>query len=255
MICSAQRRDKILALTNLQGKVSVIELAEKFSISQVTIRQDLNALNKMGLVVRSHGGALANSQLSPELSIGQKKNSHQVTKKKLAAYAATLINNGDSIILDSGTTTQEIAACLANHQDLTVMTNGINVALALTSNSDIEVFTTGGSLRNKSLSCSNEQAINSLKHLHFDKVILGVDGLDLHAGITTHFEPEASLNRMMCANSSQIIAVTDSSKLGNRSCHVICHYREIHTLVTDSGIKSQYIDALRDAGVEVCIVQ
>ena len=254
MICSSQRRDEILALTNAKGKVSVIELAKRFRISQVTIRQDLNVLDQMKLLIRSHGGALANSKLSNELSISQKQSKHQSIKKKLAEFTATLIKNGQSIILDSGTTTEEIAHSLAQHQGLTVMTNGLNVALALAKNPAIEVLIIGGTLRKNSLSCSNEQAFNNLKNYHFDQVILGVDGFDLDAGITTHYEPEARLNRLMCESSSHIIAVTDSSKLGKRSCHIICHYRDIRTLVTDSGIKPQYIDALNQAGVDVCIV-
>ena len=254
MISALERHSNIVQLVNSAGKVSVDALANQFNVSTVTIRNDLNILSRSGLIVRFRGGATVSNNLNKELSISQKHHQFSHTKQKLAKAVAKLIKNGESIILDSGSTTEEVALCLHQHKQLQVMTNGLNVAAKLAENDDIEVMMTGGTLRQKSLSFFDRTAEDSLANYHFDKVILGVDGFDLEAGITTHFSPEASLNRLMCHISSEIIAVTDSSKFGQRGCHIIRPYHQITTLVTDCGIPDTYVNSLTKAGVKLCIV-
>lgn len=228
MISSIERHNEILNLANKDGKVKVDTLASMYGVSNVTIRNDLNNLDKKGLLVRSRGGAIFPTRLVKELSISQKHCKNQEIKKKIAT--ASLINNGDAVILDSGTTTEELALELSNHKQLKILTNGLNVATKLAQIDDIEAMVTDGTLRQKSLSFFDDKAENSLRHCHFDKVILGVDDFDLEAGITTHFAQEASLNRLMCEQSSQIIAITDK------------------------GIPASYVDALALAGIRLIIV-
>ncbi|MCV6603970.1 MAG: transcriptional repressor AgaR, partial [Porticoccaceae bacterium] len=205
-----ERRQQIVLLTQEQGRVAVDELAERFGVSSVTIRSDLNHLDENGFVIRCHGGALVNSKLAKELSVQERYSEHSTEKRSLGRATAELINDDEFIFLDSGTTTEEVAQCLGEHKNLTVMTNGLNIANALSKFEQIEVIVTGGVLRKKSMSFFGRQAEQSLKHLHFDKVILGVDGFDSKVGVTTYFEPEATLNRLMCEAASEIIAVTDS---------------------------------------------
>lgn len=249
-----ERRQQIVLQAQRQGKVDVAELAAQFDVSTVTIRNDLNELSDNGFVVRCRGGALANTKLARELSVQERYKERHSEKKRLGGVVAKLINDGESIILDSGTTTEKVAQCLEGHKGLIVMTNGLNIANALSEVDTVDVMITGGHLRKKSMSFYGSQAEESLRHLHFDKVILGVDGFDLKAGVTTYFEPEASLNRLMCDISREIIAVTDSSKFDQSGFHVICPYGDITTLVTDSGLPDRYASALADVGVKLCIV-
>ena len=254
MLSTIERRQEIVHLAQIQGKVTVDDLAKQFAVSTVTIRNDLNDLNSNGLLVRCRGGAVASTKLTRELSVQERYKEHLPVKQRLGRAVVDLIAPGESIILDAGTTTEEVAHCLADHKDLVVMTNGLNIASVLAGFEDIEVRITGGTLRSKSMSFYGRPAEESLRHMHFDKVVLGVDGFDAKAGITTYFEPEALLNRLMCDVSSEIIAVTDSSKFDRRGFHIICACTDITTLVTDSGLPDSYRQLLADAGVQLCLV-
>lgn len=254
MLTTIERRLKIVEQTNNNGKVNVAELAKKYRVSTVTIRNDLNNLNEKRLVVRSRGGAVINSFIAKELSVKEKHCEHLEVKQKLAAVAASLVNDGESIILDSGTTTEEIAKKLHNHKNLVVMTNGLNIITELAASGDIEVMCTGGTLRNKSLSFYGRKAESSLTNLRFDKVFLGVDGIDERANLTTHFEHEATLNSIMCDISKEVIAVTDSSKFNRSGFYIFSSLGAIDTLVTDSRIPQYYQDYLAEKRINLIIV-
>ena len=244
MLDTIERRQIIIDQVNELGRVDVGDLAKKFNVSTVTIRTDLNTLDKKRLLVRSRGGALPTSKITKELSVKEKHCENLDIKKKLAKVAVELINDNESIIIDSGTTTEEVAKLLIDHNNLVVMTNGLNIVSELAQANNIEVMNTGGTLRKKSLSFYGNKAEASLDNLRFDKLILGIDGIDIQVGITTHFEPEANLNRLMCNISKKIIAVTDSSKFDRSSFHVITSFDSIDTLVTDSNIPEKYKEYL-----------
>ncbi len=249
-----ERQQEIVRLTNLQGKVSVTELSQRFGVSEVTIRSDLAVLDSKRLLVRSRGGAMVNDDLSRELSLKEKRQKHSELKQRLGRAAAALIKDDERIILDSGTTTEEVAANLREHKNLIVMTNGLNIALELSQVDKVEVMMTGGTLRKKSMSFYGAQAEQALKHYQFDKVVLGVDGFDLKTGLSTHFEAEATLNRLMCEVAREVVVVTDSSKFERRGFHLICSAMQVHTLVTDAGIPPLYVEELTRMGVQVHII-
>ncbi|WP_028864985.1 transcriptional repressor AgaR [Psychromonas aquimarina] len=255
MKSAIERRMEIVNMVNQNGKARVEDLAEKFNVSSVTIRSDLSFLEKNGYVIRSHGAAIPNSGVIAELTVQEKRRQNAGVKSFIAQAAAKLINNGDTVILDSGTTTREIASSLKNLENVVVMTSGLDVAMELVSAPGVDVLMSGGVLRKNALSFSGSQAEASLKNYRFDKVFLGVDGFDLRAGITTHNEQEASLNRLMCDVSEQVIAVTDSTKFGRRSCHMIREFGNIDILVTDANIPEDYLQSLREMKVEVIIVE
>lgn len=254
MKTAIERRLEILELIQNQGKARVEDLAELFGVSTVTIRSDLSFLEKKGHVVRSHGSAISNNGIIAELSVQEKRRYNAGLKSVLGAAAAKLVGEGESIILDSGTTVREVALHLNPVHHGVVMTNGLDVALELALLPNREVLMTGGVLRNSALSFVGAQAENGLRNYRFDKVFLGVDGFDLRAGITTHNEQEASLNRLMCDVSDQVIAIADSSKFGKRSCHMIRECSNIDTLITDSGIPDDYLDQLKSMKVNVILV-
>lgn len=254
MLTTIERRQEIIEQTNEMGRVSVDDLSEKHKVSTVTIRNDLSILDKKGLLIRSRGGALANSKIAKELSINEKQSENSEIKQKLGAVAASFINEGDSVILDSGSTTEEIAKKIVNINKLFVMTNGMNIATQLQESDNIEVLMTGGTLRKKSMSFYGRQAEDCLEKLRFDKLFLGVDGIDEESGITTHFEQEANLNRVMCNNSRKIFAVTDSSKFSRSGFHIITPFSNIDVLITDDKIPQEFKELLEKNGVEVITV-
>ncbi|WP_417455666.1 transcriptional repressor AgaR [Kordiimonas sp.] len=248
-----ERRHDIVQVALKEGKVQVPDLALKYGVSDVTIRTDLNILDEKGLLVRARGGAVASNRITQELSIDEKHAKHLSAKRGLARKACALINEGEAILLDSGTTTAEIANSLHAFKRLVVMTNGLNVAQNLMTHTGVEVLMTGGTLRKKSQSFYGRQAEESLLRYHFDKVFLGVDGFDFQAGLTTHFEPEAILNRLMCEVSKEIIVVTDSSKFNCSGVHKIRSFADINILITDTGIPDAFAQSLEKEGVRIII--
>lgn len=252
---STERRHEIVQLALAAGRVDVSTLAEKFSVSDVTIRTDLNLLGQRGILVRTRGGALASNRILREFSVMEKLEDHSAIKRVLAERACDFIGNGDTLILDSGSTTAEIAKCLYRFERLQVMTNGLNVAQNLASIDGVDVMMTGGTLRKKSQSFFGRHAEESLSRYNFDKLILGVDGYDFAAGLTTHFEYEAVLNRRMCEVAKQIIVVTDSSKFNRAGLHRICGFGDINVLITDSGIPDRFASAIESCGVKLSIVE
>lgn len=253
---ASERRMEIVNLVNRNNSVRVDDLASLFGVSTVTIRTDLNFLEKNGYIVRSHGVALPNKGMLAELTINEKKQRNVSLKNKIGYEASKLITDNDTIILDSGTTTRAIAENLKAQeiQNTLVFTNSLDVANELVVVDGIELIVSGGRLRKKSHSFAGRQAENTLKHHRFNKLFLGVDGLDIQAGITTHNEDEASLNRLMIQSAQKVIVVTDSTKLDKQSCHVICALSEIDAIIIDSGITEEYCKAFEQCGVEVIIV-
>ena len=255
MLNLIERRGEIVQLTESNERVDVESLARRFGVSTVTIRNDLKALSAKGLVVRSRGGAVASTRLTRELSVQEKYKESLSIKRRLGRAAAELIGaEVRDLLIDSGTTTEEVALALVGRANLSVMTNGLNIASALAAVEGIEVRMTGGMLRKKSMSFFGSHAEESLRLRHFQKLILGTDGIDSRAGVTTHFEHEASLNRMMCKVAQQIILVADSSKFGRCGSHIICGLDEIDVLVTDAGAPLELLDELRAKGIDVRVV-
>ena len=174
--------------------------------------------------------------------------------EEIAQAAAALVKPGHRIILDSGTTTFEIARMLRQHTDVIAMTNGMNVANALLEAEGVELLMTGGHLRRQSQSFYGDQAEQSLQNYHFDLLFLGVDAIDLDRGVSTHNEDEARLNRKMCEVAERIIVVTDSSKFNRSSLHKIIDTQRIDMIIVDEGIPAESLDGLRKSGIDVVLV-
>ncbi|GAB6260858.1 transcriptional repressor AgaR [Photobacterium sp. R1] len=256
MKSTSERREQTLGMLRKQGSVQVAELAEQFNVSTVTIRNDLAFLEKQGMATRSYGGAFLNESEAPlpEHSIEDKRQLYRSVKDLIGQAAAAMVNDGDTIILDSGTTTNCIAAHLIHHDNVIALTNGLNVANTLVDAEGVEVIVLGGHLRRKSMSFYGSQAEHALDNYHFNKLFLAVDGFDLNKGITTHNENEARLNRRMCEVADEIIVVTDASKFGCISLHKILEPGKVHKVITDKAIPERYLDGLRKAGIEVVLV-
>lgn len=235
--------------------MQVNQLVDQLGVSAVTIRSDLSALESQGLATRSHGGATLTRTPPTEHTIRQKDAINHQQKERIGACAARMVEAGDNIIIDSGTTTISLARHLREAQKVTVMTNGLNIAWELADAPGVDLILTGGLLRKQSLSIQGAQAEACLQAYSFDKLFLGVDGFDLQFGVTTHHEAEASLNHKMVERAKKIIVLTDASKFGRVSLHRIVQLDRVHTVVTDASISPEYRDGLLEAGIELLIAE
>ena len=250
-----QRRQQILQSLIEEGEVQVAELVERFGVSSVTIRTDLNHIEAQGLAKRRHGGASLLRAPVPEQALHEKDALHLPLKQAIGARAAQLVRPGDNVIIDSGSTTMCLARELRAHRDVTVMTNGLNVAWALADAPGVELLLTGGILDKASYSLHGGQAGAGLGAYSFDTLFLGVDGLDLQFGLTTHDEAEASLNHRMVERSRRIVVLTDASKFGRVALHRIARMDEVHAVITDPGIGSREREQLEAMGIEVIVAE
>jgi DeoR family transcriptional regulator of aga operon len=250
---SEERQRAILELLHRDGRVLVIDLAKQFRTSQVTIRKDLEILHVKGRVHRTHGGALpARDGALEDPTLREKEKLHRKEKLQIAAAAARMVTEGQVVILDSGTTTTAIARALRNLQHLTIITNAVNIAAEL-SGSSLEVILTGGNLRKNSFSLVGPIAEETLHKLHADILFLGVDGFDVHYGLSTPNLLESKVNRAMIEISKTAVAVCDSSKFGKRSLSLIAPTASLQHVITDGAIPKTDLSALKKAGVVVTI--
>ncbi|MDX1636658.1 MAG: transcriptional repressor AgaR [Balneolaceae bacterium] len=254
MRSTVERRDNIIQLLNEKGKVRVDELSERFSVTKVTIRNDLDFLEKKGILHRTHGGALLRRNVYEDPTLEEKQKLHREEKQRIGLKAAEMINSGDSILLDSGTTTLEISRNINGKTDITVMTNALQIAMDLTAKREISVMLTGGSIRRESYSLVGPDAEKTIGNYFFDKLFLGVDGLDIKHGLTTPNPMEAQLNRMMVDRAQKVIAVTDSSKFGRHSFSFICGLDVISSIITDRNITDAFKSEFRKRNIEVVTV-
>jgi DeoR family transcriptional regulator, aga operon transcriptional repressor len=248
----AERRHRIVELLREHGKVTVEALAARFATSAVTIRTDLAALEAGGALERTHGGALLRRE-DDDQPIAVKQTLHHAEKVRIAKVAAGLIQDGETIILDSGTTTAEIAKQIRKLEvhSINVITNALNIASLLADVPAVRLIMPGGILRPESKSLSGHIAEAALANLQADRLFLGADGLDPEIGVMTPHLPEAQLNAKMIEISRQVIAVADSSKLMRRNISLIARVEQLHMLITDTGANPDVIAELQRRGVEV----
>jgi DeoR family transcriptional regulator of aga operon len=253
-VLNEERRRAIVELVNHDGRVLVPELARHFQTSQVTIRKDLEVLHKLRQLHRTHGGALpARDRALDDPSLLEKEQLHHKEKVLIAEAAARMVSNGQVIILDSGTTTTAIARSLRSFQELTIVTNAVNIAAELAGTS-IDVILTGGALRKNSFSLVGPMAEDTLRQVSADLLFLGVDGFDVNYGLTTPNLLEARVNRVMVEVARRTVAVCDATKFGRRSLSLIAATSAMQEVITDHGIAKSDLYALKKAGIEVTLV-
>ena len=249
---TVQRRKEILSAINQHGEVFVEQLSEQFEVSEVTIRKDLESLEKSNLLLRARGGAIKlQSGVGVDYRISEKHKLNYHEKSLIGKHAAGLVENGDTIILDSGTTTLEMANHLPKELEATVITNALNIANVLSAHPYVNVIVPGGSLRKNSLSLVGPLAEKTMRSFHVDKAFLGIDGIDTRTGFYTPNIEEAHLNRIMIEIAEQVVLLADSSKFKRKSLNLVCGLSDVQVLVTDEGIPSIDKKLLSDAGIRV----
>jgi len=248
-----ERRRRIRELLRAEGRVTVEALATRFGTSQVTIRGDLSRLESAGALTRTHGGAL---RVPDDQPLDVKQLQHRAEKQRIAAAAAALIRDGETIILDSGTTTAEIARCIRklDLESINVITNALNIAALLIDVPSVRLIVPGGILRRESNSLSGPMAETALASLQANRLYLGADAVDPQLGVMTPHLAEAELNAKMIAISQQVVVVADSSKFMRRNISLIARVEQLHLLITDRSAPADAVQQLQACGVEVRLV-
>lgn len=237
------------------GTIRVKDISKLFNVSEVTIRKDLELLEMKNLLLRVRSGAirLNHNYIGEDFSIKEKQQKNYKEKQLIGKAAASLINENDTIIFDSGTTTLEVAKNLSKFQNLSIITSALNIAIVLNEYKRFPVIIPGGYLREKSMSLVGPFAEEFLKKFYCDKLFLGIDSFSLERGISTPNMEEASMNQTMISISKEVIAVFDSSKFDKLSFATIAPVTKINTVVTDSGINPNIKMELDRMGIKVII--
>ena len=233
--------------------VAVTDLSAELAASPATIRRDLAILEQQRLLSRTHGGAVAHT-VTYELPLRYKGVRHAEEKQRIARAAAALVSEGTAVGLTGGTTATEVARALADKQQLTIVTNALNIASELGVRPNLKLIVTGGLARSQTYELSGPLAEASLTGLNLDVAFIGVDGIDAQAGCTTHQEVEAHTNSIMIRHAKRVIVVADSSKIGKITFARICDTSAVDELVTDIAAGRDAVQALTDAGVRVQLV-
>ena len=257
MIGVKERKAFILQMLAKYDTVSVSDLTKKFQVSEVSIRKDLNEMHKGRLLIRTRGGAMRipSTNSNFDLPIDTKKYDNAREKSGIGKLAATLIEEGETILLDSGTTTLEIARNLQRFSHLTVITNAINIAQEVQKYERFTIILLGGHLRLSSQSVVGPIAEANIKSFYCDKLFLGVDSFSLEGGVSTPNIDEANLNQTMISMAKKSIAVFDYSKCYRRSFAHICDIKDLDTVVSDRKFPAKMRAELKRRGVEVMIAQ
>jgi DeoR/GlpR family transcriptional regulator of sugar metabolism len=249
-----ERRTQILQILHAQGRVKVDELKNRFGTSAVTIRNDLNELNLRGLLQRSHGGAVRPNTILRESPVRERLRTHSDEKRRIGAMAATLINDGETIILDSGTTTLEIARHIKNKQSLQILTNGVNVAVELLDAAGIQTFIVGGTVRGDSASIVGRSTEEMLEQFAADKLFLSGAGCDPDFGVSGANLEETMVNRAMLRIAREVILVSDSTKFSKRSMSRIAPFSEIDIVISDTSLQPELQEKIQSYGCKLILV-
>jgi DeoR family transcriptional regulator of aga operon len=248
------RRVIILQKLVENGQVDVNSLSKDLGVSEVTIRNDLTKLEEKKMLIRARGGAIKLDRVGTDFHLADKNKQHLEEKKRIGEKAASLIEEGDTIILDSGTTTIEITRHLSRLNNLTIITNALNVATVLVEHKNTNVIIPGGFLKKNSFSLVGSSAEESFRNYFCDKLFIAVDGFSTTHGISTPSIEEAHLNRIMIEISKKVIVVADSSKFLKRSFALIAPVSKVDVVITDKGILPEDQKKLESQGIELLIV-
>lgn len=249
---ASERRFEIINILKENDFISVNQLSEMFSIHETTIRRDLNVLEKEGKIIRVHGGATLNNLKNSEPLFETRRMDRIEEKLRIAQCALKMICNGENIILDSGTTTLQIANELIKRKDLssiTVLTNDVMIASVLASCSFVTVIVTGGIMYPNSFMLNGDLTNNALETLNVDKAFIATTALDLKVGLTHFDEVLASTKKTMINISATKIVVADSSKINQKALYTVLPLTEVDVLITDSSLSQKEKKMLIKNGV------
>lgn len=252
---SEERKMKILEYINKKSRASVQELSSIFDVSESTIRRDLQELEDAKLLRRTHGGAVSLQSVNFEPTFQEKEDKFRLEKEAIAARAVEFVQEGDTILLDSGTTILHLAKKLKKFSRLTIVTNALNFAQEFQDVQGIDVVLLGGMLRKETLALVGPLAEQSLSKLRVDKAFIATNGIDGVEGLTTPNMIEAATKRKMIKTAKQVILLTDHSKVGKVAFAKFADLKEIDKCIIDDAVSENFIQELARIGIDVHSVQ
>lgn len=250
MVGLSNREEQIVELLKEGGEISVTALSEKLDVSSVTIRSDLKSLSAKGIIVRTRGAAM--SAYHPLLA--EKQSSNVEVKEAIAKVAASMIQDGDRIMITNGTTSALIGKYLLGKRDVQIVSNSTLLTPYARMNPNISLTMVGGEFRPSAEALVGPEAIKQLKEYHVPITFAGTDGFTLEHGLTTHLMENAEIVRQMCRQATKSVLVADSSKFGKQGFVRIFPLSEIDVLITDKGLPLSAITAIEEMGIEVIVV-
>lgn len=250
----SERRNRIVQIINRDGAVRVSDLSRLFGISEVTVRNDLGELEKIDLLERTHGGAVRTNKSYYRLNVQERLAANRNEKLAIARRAAAMVNEGETVFLNSGTTNYYIAQCLRGVKSLLVLTNSPMAAQELGYTGDCEVMLVGGSYNAPLSFTYGDDAVQQIEKYRANKFFFACDGIGAAAGIMTYNTHEVNVNRRFIENSATAIAVADYSKIGRLSRITIEPVGRLDTLVTNACADEAEMEAIRAEGVEIITV-
>ncbi len=235
-----ERRNLILDILSKKQAATVDELCAALYSSGATIRRDLQILENSGLIRRTHGGAVHIDSNTRDFPLTLRENENATAKEQLAQKALSLIKEGQTLFLDSSSTVYHLARRLSGFQSLRVITNGLKTASILAEIGGVEVYSTGGRLRQNAMSFTGNQAMELVRNFHADIAFISCRGIDPEVGITDSDESEASLKRIYISNAKQVVLLCDSSKLGKRYFCKVAPIESINKIITNGQLSDDY---------------
>lgn len=250
-VFAEERQRSIVERLRDAGKVTVDELTETFGVSAPTIRADLARLEARGLLVRAHGGAIRAEGTLFEPSHDERRVMRRAEKRAIARAAAQLVQEGETVLLDAGTTTLELAMALRTIRSLTVVTNSLANAMALMEGGTVEVVMIGGQVQRRRRAALGPLAVRFLEGFRVDRAFLGFNGVDPEGGLTVVDFDAAEVKRRMMAIAGESIVVADSDKIGRVAFAAAAPIAMADVLITDAQATPALLDRIRDRGVLV----
>lgn len=254
-LLSEPRRRRILEWLQEEGSARVRELAGAFHVSEATIRQDLERLENEGFITREHGGAYLNA-IAPQTGTMTLHHQENMDKKRrIGALAASLVKDGETLILDAGTTTTEIATRLTSRRDLTLITNALNIAIILGSVPTFAVHMPGGQFKSPTLSLSGDKSVEYFRNIFAGKLFLATAGVALDTGLTYPSFADLQLKEAMIKAAAHVYLVADSTKINRSSFTRLGSLDVINSFITDDGISDRDAREFEKRGIEILIAK
>lgn len=244
------RQSAILKAVTARGSCTVTELARELEVSGETIRRDIRVMAREGLVRKVHGGVSMPDQLR-ESSFRQRLLENAEAKQTIARLAATQVHNGDSLMMDTGSTTAYVARELVDHHDLMLITNCTEIARILARGNGNRVFLVGGELRGDDGALFGGEAVRFVERFRARVALLSIGGIDLNSGFMDFHPEEAEFSQAVIAQASRVIVAADHSKFGRQAAVKVCDWSEVDALITDQPPPPSFAKQLTEAEVEI----
>ncbi|MFF3291015.1 DeoR/GlpR family DNA-binding transcription regulator [Streptomyces sp. NPDC003023] len=248
---AAERQQEIMRLARESGRVDVLSLAEEFQVTAETVRRDLKALDRAGLVRRVHGGAIPVGQLDFEPDLAERDAVAADEKERIARAALAELPGDGSVILDAGTTSARLAAAFPVDSPLTVVTHALPVAARLADHPGIALHLVGGRVRHRTRAAVDAWALRAYGEIKADVVFLATNGFDVEGGLTTPDLAEAAVKRAAVAAARRVVLLADSAKFGQQHFARFGDLTDVDLLITDTGLSPDDARAIEAQGTEV----